>query len=381
MPVIHYICSYSKEGGDRRIVTQPSSVSKISYIKSALRRAGYTVSLLSLAEGDPKPPFFFYKSLRLRTEYGETLRFISTLCRSNAFFKLLSRLWMFLQLLYYLFCKIGRDDFILVYHSLVYMLPIKIFRLFSRKKIYFEVEELYYAAYASSEHQIEKEKEFLRKKAAGYLVVNDLVSKLADFKMKSVVCYGVYSRVNVKKSSFNDGKIHLVYAGVIGNEDALLAVDICQYLTSQYYMHILGYGLSETAISELENKISEVNTQCGFRIVSYDGCLLGDDYYSFLAKCDIGLCTRVLNDDLSNYTFPSKVLGYISNGLLPLSSPLTCIKKSKIANKVLFSEGVTPHDFAVSIMSCDKKLNNYDNSFLLALDSCFVQELRQLFTH
>ena len=367
MPVIHYICSYSKEGGDRRIVTQPSSVSKISYIKSALRRAGYTVSLLSLAEGDPKPPFFFYKSLRLRTEYGETLRFISTLCRSNAFFKL--------------FCKIGRDDFILVYHSLVYMLPIKIFRLFSRKKIYFEVEELYYAAYASSEHQIEKEKEFLRKKAAGYLVVNDLVSKLADFKMKSVVCYGVYSRVNVKKSSFNDGKIHLVYAGVIGNEDALLAVDICQYLTSQYYMHILGYGLSETAISELENKISEVNTQCGFRIVSYDGCLLGDDYYSFLAKCDIGLCTRVLNDDLSNYTFPSKVLGYISNGLLPLSSPLTCIKKSKIANKVLFSEGVTPHDFAVSIMSCDKKLNNYDNSFLLALDSCFVQELRQLFTH
>ena len=59
----------------------------------------------------------------------------------------------------------------------------------------------------------------------------------------------------------------------------------------------------------MECRIEEVNRQMGFKIVSYDGCLSGNEYATFLAKCDIGICTRFLDDSMSNYTFPSKVFG------------------------------------------------------------------------
>lgn len=375
MRTIHYICSYNNEVG-RRIITQPSGISKINYVKSVLLRAGYGVDLLSLAEGESKFPFFAYRSLVVRKGDKEIHRYISTLCRSNILFRIVSRLWMHIQLLFYLFFSVKQNDIILIYHSLAYILPIKIFRLLSKKKIYFEVEELFHAAYKDSKVKIEKEKKFLRK-ASGYLLVNDLIGKLSGFSASSVVCYGTYSRIKLPKDSFNDEKIHIVYAGVI-NEDALMAVEISKYLSSKYFIHILGYGIEEELV-KLEEKIKNVGSisQC---MVSYDGCKFGDEYISFLAKCSIGICTRILEDPLSNYTFPSKILAYISNGLLPVCSPLSCVKESKIYSHVLFARQVTPDAFAEAIMSADESVVlNYDNSFLDQLDLNLIAELKYLF--
>ena len=225
--------------------------------------------------------------------------------------------------------------------------------------------------------KIEKEKKYLRN-AAGYLLINDLISKLSGFSQKGVVCYGIYSKADMPKTSFGDGKIHLLYAGVIGHEDALMAVDMCRFLSHKYYMHILGYG-SKDGILDLECRIEEVNRQMGFKIVSYDGCLSGNEYAAFLAKCDIGICTRFLDDSMSNYTFPSKVLAYMSNGLLPVSSPLTCIKKSKVSEYVVFSEEVTPESFAKAVKSINTEYFKYDNSILTKLDQDFIFELKHLF--
>ena len=47
MCTLHYLCSYTQSDLGRRIITQPSGVTKIDYIKSALKKAGYTVNILS----------------------------------------------------------------------------------------------------------------------------------------------------------------------------------------------------------------------------------------------------------------------------------------------------------------------------------------------
>ena len=237
MCTLHYLCSYTQSDLGRRIITQPSGVTKIDYIKSALKKAGYTVNILSLSEGDFEHPFFIYKSLTIKIDKAETLKFISTFCRSNVLLKVLSRLWMYCQLWHYLIFKVKQDDCVLIYHSLAYVFPIKVFRFFSNRKIYFEVEELFNAAYSNGELKIEKEKKYLRN-AAGYLLINDLISKLSGFSQKGVVCYGIYSKADMPKTSLGDGKIHLLYAGVIGHEDALMAVDMCRFLSHKYYMHI-----------------------------------------------------------------------------------------------------------------------------------------------
>lgn len=54
--------------------------------------------------------------------------------------------------------KVKQDDCVLIYHSLAYVFPIKVFRFFSNRKIYFEVEELFNAVYSNGELKIEKEK-------------------------------------------------------------------------------------------------------------------------------------------------------------------------------------------------------------------------------
>lgn len=61
MCTLHYLCSYTQSDLGRRIITQPSGVTKIDYIKSALKKAGYTVNILSLSEGDFEHPFFVLK--------------------------------------------------------------------------------------------------------------------------------------------------------------------------------------------------------------------------------------------------------------------------------------------------------------------------------
>lgn len=84
MCTLHYLCSYTQSDLGRRIITQPSGVTKIDYIKSALKKAGYTVNILSLSEGDFEHPFFIYKSLTIKIDKAETLKFISTFCRSKS---------------------------------------------------------------------------------------------------------------------------------------------------------------------------------------------------------------------------------------------------------------------------------------------------------
>ena len=63
-----------------------------------------------------------------------------------------------LLLWHYLIFKVKQDDCVLIYHSLAYVFPIKVFRFFSNRKIYFEVEELFNAVYSNGELKIEKEK-------------------------------------------------------------------------------------------------------------------------------------------------------------------------------------------------------------------------------
>lgn len=378
MKTIHYICFYNKKEYSRRLNVQPPSVSKVDYILDSLKRAGYKVLLFSVAEGEKNSPFFFYKSFEKKVDCSQNNRFISTFCRKNILLIILSRIWMFIQLLKYIFFQVKKDEPILVYHSLVLRFPLNICRFFLKRKFYFEVEEIYNAAYQNKSLLIEREIKYLQK-ASGYILVNDLMADLCNFKSKYLVCYGCYNRNDTRKISFNDKKIHVVYAGSINYSDAFIAIDACRFLSNRYYMHILGYGTSEM-IKKMTNSIEKINKEKGFEIVSYGGCLFGKEYDEFISKCDIGLCTRALQNSYSNYTFPSKVLVYMSYGVLPLSSNINCINKSKISDKLVYSKDITPSAFADAILSIPEESLTYDNSFLDELDNSFVLSLKDFFS-
>lgn len=375
MHKIHYICHYNDETGFRELITQPSGITKINYIKSSLKKAGYYVIIFSVAEATENKNVIYYANKRVVDE-NEEIVFTHSFGRPSVVHKIASRLWMQIQLVFYLLSKAKTGDIILVYHSLVLKWPIRIVKLLKRNKVIMEVEELYSAALQMNNNKIESEKKYLRNVADGYILVNDIIGKKCMFSKPATICYGDYKGITLKRNKFNDNKIHIVYAGVIDKEgtDAYVAVDTINYLPNNYHIHILGYGLSNN-ISKLKDFINTTNETLGLQGVTYDGCLSGEEYNIFLSKCDIGLCTRVLTDNLSDYTFPSKVLVYLGNGLIPICSPISSVIKSNVKDYVVFTKDITPKSVAEAILSIneDKQTNNKINLDLL--DQNFIKSL------
>lgn len=379
MNKIHYICHYHDVSGERNLVTQPSGITKINYIKSSLKIAGFYVSVFSVAEATTTKRVF-YNAITKKIDCNEKLTYIHSFGRTNIFLKIFSRLLMQIQLLFYLFFRVRSADKVLVYHSLTLKTPIKIACLLTKIKLFIEVEELYHAVSKSSEKKIRKEIKYLQN-AHGYILVNDLIAEKCGFLNKPIaICYGDYRMTSIKKGSFSDKNIHLVYAGGIDqpDSDVYLALATMPCLPSNYRLHILGYGLSENIIL-MKQKIDGLNASLGNEFITYHGCLSGNEYFSFLSKCDIGLCTRVLIDKYSDYTFPSKVLVYLGNNLIPICSPISSVSNSQISNYVFFHKDFTPQSVADTVLSIQKKYNIVHGSILNLLDERFVKSLTKLF--
>lgn len=250
MEVIHYICHYNALG--RRLETQPSGVTKINYIKLALKQAGFKIKLYSVAEGNSSK-FSFYPAKYLFIDNLEEEYYISTWGRVNIVLKFLSRIWMLLQLFFYLISKVHAGEYVLVYHSLAYDSLFSIYKKWINKncKLIYEVEEIYSAVSQKKEQSIFHEIEHLRSIASGYILVNDIMATECHFRGRKAVCYGTYELSSTKVKCISDnGLIHIVYAGVIGDigSDAFLAVKIAKFLSPRYIIHLLGYGSDDNII-------------------------------------------------------------------------------------------------------------------------------------
>lgn len=377
---IHYICHYHDVLAERDLVTQPSGITKINYIKSTLKKAGFYVSVFSVAQATTLKRVNYSAKTKIM-DFNEDISYIHSFGRPNIIFKLFSRVWMQIQLLFYLFFRVKSADKVLVYHSLVLRWPVKIIRLLTKKRIFIEVEELYHAVLKSSVTKLQKEIKYLHN-ADGYILVNDLIAEKCGFLNKPfAVCYGDYRMSSKKKGSFFDKNIHLVYAGVIAGSDSdvYLALETVRHLPNNYRLHVLGYGLPEDIIL-MKRRIHELNSSLGNEFISYYGCLSGNEYYSFLSKCDIGLCTRVLVDEFSVYTFPSKVLVYLGNNLIPICSPISSVINSQVRKYVVFTKDITPQAVADSVLSIQKNKNGFSGDILNQLDEKFVKTLAILFS-
>ena len=376
MNKIFYIGCYDNFNNNRNLNTQPSGITKMNYIKQALKNAGFYVSVFSVAECKSNK-LVFNKKEKYQIDKFEDIDYIFSIGRKNIILKLISRFLLIIQLLHYLLWKRTKDDIILIYHSLAIAPVIKLIQIVCTRQIYFEVEEIYQAVYKASNSKIENEINYL-KKGKGFIFVNDIIKDKCSFEGKSAICYGNYlMQQNRTLQNNEDEKIHIVYAGVIEGEgtDVYLAMDVAKYLSSQYHVHILGYGL-ETNINKMIYYLGNLKTEC---TISYDGCLSGNEYLNFLSKCHIGLCTRVLEDEYSDYAFPSKLLVYLSNNLHTICTPVSAIVKSKISSHLLFPIDKTPESIAKLILSIDINKEVENKGLLQELHNDFIIQLQSLF--
>lgn len=370
---IHYIVNYAEPNLQRHVRCFESVNNKVEYILSVLSRLNYDVFILSTLEGDNESGF-------ISSEYGISpfnyrIKYIATCGCRNILYRLLTVLLTYIQLFSHLIKEVKEDDIILVYHSYRYIIPLKLYRFFSKKKILLELEEIYSVTW-QQKNKKNFEENFVRNVPNAYILINDVISKRCNLSKPGIVCYGNYSFSN---TTFNgiSRPIHIVYGGLIKESgDAFLALELAFYLNSNYQIHIAGYGDVES-INLLLSKIKCINNNLGYDAVIYEGNLSKDVYYQFLKKCSLGLCIK--SEELSkdaDYYYPSKILIYLGNGVLPICNKLNSVLSSDFSTNILFVDSCSLTEVAEKIKTIN--WNVYSNLSFSKYDLNFCNQLKNL---
>lgn len=248
--------------------------------------------------------------------------------------RFLSRLWIQLWLFWYLLIHTKVGEKVVFYHSLSIMTTIKLLTVLKRIKPILEFREIYSDIDPVSAWLKRKEHSFYTC-AYGYIFPSEALKNLLNIGNKPyVLAPGSYTVYIENKNKFNDGKIHLVYAGNFRKDKggAYVAIECSKQLDEQYVIHILGRD-NENCIKELCDTIKLVEQRGNAAKIIYEGYKSGQELYDFLAKCDIGLAVQKPGA-FNNSSFPSKILIYLGCGLSVISPNIDAVKLSPVSSLV-----------------------------------------------
>lgn len=337
---------------------------KILYILNTFRSLDINVKIISLGMSSSNN---FIKKVKINNFFE--IIYVATLKYSG----FISKIFLLLQIFLFIIILVNKKDTVIFYH-VKKILPLILFlKKIKRFTLILEVEENYSAVWGEGESEVNLENKQIMQ-ADKFIFVNDLYPEKLNISKPFVVCYGDYKQKKLPKKQINT-KIDLVYAGLITLDmypDVYLAVDAMLHLESHFNLKIIGYGENDS-IKRLKNYIQDKKLSDR---VKYDGVFSGEEYSYYLSKCDIGLNPRVLKDKVSDYTFPSKVMTYLSHGLSVVSTTINCIKYSKISSAISFSADNSPENFANAIKAL--KLRGDATVSLDNLNNDFRDELRRL---
>lgn len=344
-----YICEYQIPGANsEERYFALSACDKAKYVHSVLNRLGYDVEIVS--------PSYAKRCSRSRVDkVSEHVILYSgfSLGWNDNVTKVISRASAMLWLLYFLLFKCKRKETIMIYHG-VQNIPIYIIaKKIKRFKYILEVEELYSSLSLSSVScRLWLEKTMIRLADSFIFASQQLECKCNVYNKPFVIDTGSYFVPDVKSEKINDGRIHLVYAGLIEKDKvAFKSANLARFLDARYVIHIIGYG-NDADINALEMLINELNLECKC-LVSYDGLKRGDDYESFLQSCHIGICPLLKNIDYQMACFPSKITSYLSNGLLVVTTENEVLRTSVYMEYLYFVKDDSPESFAHTVTHID----------------------------
>lgn len=307
-----------------------------------------------------------------------SLRFFPSIGNRNRICGRINYILAKLKLFLYLLNNTSAGEPILVYHSLAITKELRLAKRIKKFKLILELNEIYSDVTSKMATRRKKEMNIIEA-ADAFLFPNEQMSGIFNSKgLPYAVEYGIYNPEKVRSKKFDDGKIHVVYAGTFdpAKGGAAAAAAAAAFLPENYHIHILGFG-SQDQIENLERAIEYVK-KTGKCSISYDGQLDGKKFTHFLQKCHIGLSTQDPNAKFNATSFPSKILTYLANGLQVVSIDIPAISDSKLHNAITFYTEQSPEKIAEAILS----VNDFTThcALLKNLDSGLEKDLRQLFS-
>lgn len=349
-----------------------SAKNKMDYIISCIERTGNQVEVVSPALTKNNSGFFNKRETKISK--NSKLKVFSSRGSKYRLIRVFYILKSWLEIIKTLLMS-KKDDELIIYHSMGLVYPILIASKLKKIKFTLEIEEIYQDIGRYNKNLCKNEYKVF-KKASNYIFSTELLKQKFDIKDKKyVISHGVYLSNKYNSEKWNDGKIHLVYSGIIDKlkGGAQIAIKIAEQLNSKYHLHILGFG----AVEDIENikeliAISNEHSECE---ISYNGVLYGNEYNKFLNKCHIGLSTQNASGEYLKSSFPSKILTYLSNGLYVVTAKFESLEISKLSKLLIFYDSNNYQEVANKIENIKldytyeikKTLEDLDNEFFYDL--------------
>lgn len=372
---IYYIGYYddlSKSVTNRNVV--PAATTKMTYICDAINTSDKNVQIVSASStirgwwaGEETRQILPRTCLKLFSSFGA----------GKPVKRIFSRWWTKTMMFTYLLRKLKKEDNVIVYHSLGYMGMIRLLKRLIGFRLILEVEEIY-GDVMNSTKVVAKERKFFEC-ADAYIFPTQLLDESVNMDKKpSVIVHGVYQVEPDVAVPEDDGKIHVVYGGTLDPRKggAAAAAAAAAYLPDNYRIHILGFG-SKAEVEHMKQHVLQC-TLPGHAQVTYDGCILGDDYTRFIQQCHIGMSTQNPDAAFNATSFPSKVLIYLGNGLQVVSIRIPAIEKSAVSHVLHYYDEQTPEKIAEAIMKVDLTASFDGHAILKQLDISFRDQIQDI---
>lgn len=353
MKKVLYLGYYDSKLNPRKC--SPAASTMMKYVAGAVAESGYRCEIISPAISEKTLPEI------KEDEDGYSVFYLPTYgVKRDALSKAISFVKRKRDLYKALLSRVDVDTVLIVYHSLAY---IDVLRKIKKKigvKIVLQVCEIY-ADVTQNERDRKKEMDWIQSADAYILSTEDLAKQLPIDKKTYTVCLGTYHvekmlEMGVKRMR---NVKHIIYAGTFDpRKGGVMAIQAAKYLTSDYHMHICGFG-SHQQIQDIKALISEMdqNSRC---CVTYDGCLHGEEYIRKIQSCDVGLSTQNPDAPFNGSSFPSKILSYMSNGLQVVSIRLPAIVSSPVGKYIFYYDRQDPRALADAIVQASSQMEDLD---------------------
>ncbi len=375
---VFYVGYYCK---DKKRNAFPSTISKMDYIIDVLNHEGMNVEVLStcrIKENDVPAE----KNRSEQIKDNVILHLCGSLPEKNVLYKYVQLIYSSLWLFFYLIKNVPRNEKVLVWHTCWTDRIVMFAKKVKGFKVVLEVGEIFSDVDGGSQKKRKKEIHVIRM-ADEYMYSTELLNKVCNPNNKPyIVVQGTYNLQKEFPKIFNDGKIHLVYAGILRKDKGVdVSIGVARYLSDNYVIHILGYGEQED-IDRVKKEIEEVNSE-NKAIVSYDGLLYGDEYTQFIQSCDVGLCTQSADVQYNTTAFPSKIISYLSNGLPVVAIGIESIVNSKVSHLLKTYDICPTPEEQIGKLVLELREEGMNKKTIRGemerLDRCFHEDVRNCF--
>ena len=376
MNKVYYVGYYDTPDSKQQRVWFPSATNFMDYISDKICANGYDVEIVSMSDSKAQK---IEHGLHRQLGNKKYLKLFLSFGKKNNLLRRLDIHFLRFQMFIYLFTHVKKNDVVIVYHSLNYVRVLTWLKKIKHYKCISHFCEVYSEVSNDLPKKLIDHEFDLINMSDAYIFSNYYLQQTYNTKhLNYTIIHGIYKPFSYEKcEKFDDGKIHVVYAGTLDSrKGGAAAAAAAAFLDERYHVHILGFG-SEEQITQIKEQIDK-SKQSSQAEITYDGLLSGKEFTDFLSKCHIGLATQIPDASFCKSSFPSKVLTYLACGLEVVSSRYEAVEHSDVGGCLHYYDGQAPQDIAKCIM--ETKPNGKSIEKLLELDNRFGLEIDRLIT-